>query len=108
MYFQTEILIQKCVHATAEGFDYIVDGFDKLPKSFLPQLKDKIIFKAKVSKVQQSKKGVTVHISCSGIDCTDDTSGKDALKLTGLVMCACMSPPCQVYNTVFTVINLII
>ena len=78
------------MHATAEGFDYMTEGFDKLPRSFLPQLNDKIIFKAKVSKVEQSKEGVTVHISCSGIDCTDDTSGKDAIKLTGRVMCVCM------------------
>ena len=71
-----ETLLEECVYGSTDSYDYLVGGFDELPRSFLPQLKDKIIFNAKVSKVIQSKKEVTVHISCSGIDCTDKESGK--------------------------------
>ena len=58
-----------------EGFDFVVGGFDEITRSFMPQLKDKIILKAKVSKIKQSTKGVSVHISCNGIECTDKKSG---------------------------------
>ena len=51
-----ETLLEECVYGSTDSYDYIVGGFDELPRSFLPQLKDKIIFNAKVSKVQQSKK----------------------------------------------------
>ena len=58
-----------------DGFDFVVGGFDEITRSFMPQLKDKIILKAKVSKIKQSTKGVSVHISCHGIECTDKKSG---------------------------------
>ncbi|KDE49384.1 amine oxidase [Geobacillus sp. CAMR12739] len=42
-------------------FYEIVGGNDRLPKAFLPQLKDEILFSHKVQKIVQHENGVTIH-----------------------------------------------
>jgi hypothetical protein len=42
-----EIILDECVYTNGE-FDFVVDGFDRIARGFLPKLGDDIIYKAKV------------------------------------------------------------
>ena len=43
-----QVLLDDCTFGGAGGFDYIVEGFDQLPRSFLDQLSHDIRFRSKV------------------------------------------------------------
>ena len=53
--FSFKVLIDDCTFGGTDGFDYIVEGFDKLPRSFESKLGSSIHYKAKVVSVENSK-----------------------------------------------------
>ena len=56
-----EIILDDCVYSgTHNEFDYVVGGFDLIPRGFLPELSEDIVLRAKVSDIRQSKDGVSV------------------------------------------------
>ena len=56
-----ETLIDECVYGTTQNqFDFVLNGFDLIPKGFLPQLKDDIVYRASVTGIKQSENGVAV------------------------------------------------
>ena len=65
------MLIDDCVFGGASGFDYIVEGFDRLPRTLFKFLGSNIHFASKVSSVKTFSKNtkVQVNASCSGVNC---------------------------------------
>ena len=56
-----EVLNDECVYGTTQNqFDFVLNGFDQIPKGFLPHLKDEINYRAKVTGINQSEDGVAV------------------------------------------------
>jgi len=56
----SEMTINECDHGLSDDYEQIVGGFDLLPRSYLPFLEKEIIFKAKVTSISQTEKGVQV------------------------------------------------
>ena len=56
-----ETLIDECVYGTTNNqFDFVLNGFDLIPKGFLPHLQEDIVYRAKVTGIKQSEDGVAV------------------------------------------------
>ena len=55
-----EIIIDECVYGNSE-FDFVVEGFDRIPRGLLEDLGEDVIYKARVSEIQHDDKGVAVR-----------------------------------------------
>ena len=57
-----ENVLDECVYnGTNNVFDYVLKGFDLIPRGYLPDLEDDIVYKAKVSEIKQYTSGVQVR-----------------------------------------------
>ena len=54
-----EIMLDECIYANSE-FDFVIEGFDRIARGFLPKLKDDVIYRARVSEIKQDEHGVSV------------------------------------------------
>ena len=55
-----EIILDECVYGNSE-FDFVVEGFDRIPRALLEDLSDDVIYKARVSEIKHDDKGVAVR-----------------------------------------------
>ena len=67
------MLLDECTFGGEGGLDYIVEGFDQLPRNLMKNLTKEIQFRSKVSSVKSTKNGtrVQVVVNCSGADCPE-------------------------------------
>ena len=74
VFFPPKALIDDCVF-TGEfgGLDYVVEGFDQLPRSLFRRLETNVRFRSKVASVRKVANGtrIQVSISCNGCDCNE-------------------------------------
>jgi monoamine oxidase len=70
-----EILRDFIIFSPGTRFYEISGGFDQLPKAFLPQLKENILFDRKMTKISQNRNSVTI----SGVS----THTKEPFRVTG-------------------------
>jgi hypothetical protein len=75
------MLIDDCTFGGAGRLDYIVEGFDMLPKSLLKFLTSEVRFQSKVTSVKSlaNSTKVNVAVSCKGAACSNS---KTSLKQT--------------------------
>ena len=66
------MLIDDCTFGGAGRLDYIVEGFDMLPKSFLKFLTSEVRFESKVTSVKSisNNSKLSVEVSCKGANCS--------------------------------------
>jgi monoamine oxidase len=69
-----EILIDECIFAGDTMFDYVVNGFDAIPRGFVPTMMPHVMLNSKVTAINQTDTQVTVQFQCRGVSCWQKVS----------------------------------